>query len=74
VERARKGEGPTLVEVKLSRFYGHFEGDAQTYRGPDEVKNLRESHDCLAQFRQRCTAEGWLDSAQFDAIDAKSRN
>ncbi len=43
VERARSGQGPTLVEVKLSRFYGHFEGDAQTYRGPDEVKNLRES-------------------------------
>jgi pyruvate dehydrogenase E1 component alpha subunit len=28
--------------VKLSRYYGHFEGDAQTYRAPDEVKNLRE--------------------------------
>lgn len=71
VERARNGQGPTLVEVKLSRFYGHFEGDAQTYRGPDEVKNLRESHDCLALFRQRCNAEGWLDAAQFERIDAE---
>ena len=71
VERARSGQGPTLVEVKLSRFYGHFEGDAQTYRGPDEVKNLRESHDCLVLFRQRCNAEGWLDAAQFERVDAE---
>ena len=71
VSRARKGEGPTLVEVKLSRFYGHFEGDAQTYRGPDEVKNLRESADCLALFRKRCNTEGWLLAAQFERIDSE---
>ncbi|MBM4229091.1 MAG: thiamine pyrophosphate-dependent dehydrogenase E1 component subunit alpha, partial [Gammaproteobacteria bacterium] len=29
VERARRGDGPSLVEVKLDRFYGHFEGDNQ---------------------------------------------
>jgi pyruvate dehydrogenase E1 component alpha subunit len=42
IERARAGEGPSLIEVKLSRYYGHFEGDAQTYRAPDEVKHFRE--------------------------------
>ena len=31
VERARNGGGPTLLECKLNRYYGHFEGDAQTY-------------------------------------------
>ncbi len=40
VERARAGEGPSLIEVKLTRYYGHFEGDAQTYRAPDEVKHF----------------------------------
>jgi pyruvate dehydrogenase E1 component alpha subunit len=34
IERARQGGGPSLVEVKLSRYYGHFEGDQQTYRAP----------------------------------------
>ena len=35
------------------------------------MKNLRESADCLALFRQRCNAEGWLDAAQFERIDSE---
>ncbi|MFF7707720.1 thiamine pyrophosphate-dependent enzyme [Pseudomonas sp. NPDC007930] len=69
VKRARAGEGPTLIEVKLSRYYGHFEGDAQTYRAPDEVKNIRETRDCLMQFRERTTRAGQLTTAQLDEID-----
>ena len=52
IKRAREGGGPSLLECKLNRYYGHFEGDAQTYRGPDEVKKLRESRDCLTMFRE----------------------
>ena len=33
IERARDGGGPSLVHVKLNRYFGHFEGDAMTYRG-----------------------------------------
>ena len=32
IERARAGGGPSLLHVRLNRYYGHFEGDAQTYR------------------------------------------
>jgi len=71
IERARSGQGPSLVEVKLTRYYGHFEGDAQTYRAPDEVKNLRETRDCLMQFRQRTTRAGLLGDAQLDLVDAQ---
>jgi pyruvate dehydrogenase E1 component alpha subunit len=39
---ARNGGGPSLVEVKFTRYYGHFEGDAQTYRAPGEVQKLRD--------------------------------
>jgi pyruvate dehydrogenase E1 component alpha subunit len=46
IDRAREGEGPSLLEFKLNRYYGHFEGDAQTYRGKDEVKRLRQEKDC----------------------------
>src|SRR5689334_12760486 len=35
VERARSGGGPSLIECKVNRYYGHFEGDQQTYRGPN---------------------------------------
>ena len=38
VRRARDGGGPTLIEAKFMRYFGHFEGDAQTYRGADEVR------------------------------------
>ena len=37
VERARKGEGPTLIECKTYRWQGHHVGDPATYR-PDEEK------------------------------------
>ncbi|MCG6576016.1 thiamine pyrophosphate-dependent dehydrogenase E1 component subunit alpha [Pseudomonas sp. AF32] len=69
IERARAGEGPSLIEVKLTRYYGHFEGDAQTYRAPDEVKHFREHQDCLMQFRERTTRAGLLSAEQLDQID-----
>ncbi|SDI30659.1 pyruvate dehydrogenase E1 component alpha subunit [Pseudomonas flavescens] len=69
VARARAGEGPSLIETKLTRYFGHFEGDAQTYRGADEVKNFREKSDCLMQFRQRVIQSGQLDATALDSID-----
>ena len=72
IKRAREGGGPSLLECKLNRYYGHFEGDAQTYRGPDEVKKLRESRDCLAMFRSKVTEAGLLDAADLDAIDSEA--
>lgn len=71
IERARAGEGPSLIEVKLTRYYGHFEGDAQTYRDPDEVKHCRETRDCLKQFRERTCHAGLLSASDLDAIDAE---
>ena len=72
IKRAREGGGPSLLECKLNRYYGHFEGDAQTYRGPDEVKKLRESRDCLAMFRSKVTEAGLLDAGDLDAIDSEA--
>ncbi|MCE3550215.1 thiamine pyrophosphate-dependent dehydrogenase E1 component subunit alpha [Pseudonocardia sp. RS11V-5] len=69
VARARAGGGPTLIEVKFTRYYGHFEGDQQLYRA-DEVAHARENLDCLKRFRARVTADGQLDAAQLDRIDA----
>ncbi|HHW2396818.1 TPA: thiamine pyrophosphate-dependent dehydrogenase E1 component subunit alpha [Pseudomonas aeruginosa] len=71
IERARAGEGSSLIEVKLTRYYGHFEGDAQTYRDPDEVKHYRETRDCLKQFRERTCHAGLLSASDLDAIDAE---
>ena len=73
IDRARNGDGPSLLEFKLDRYYGNFEGDAQTYRGKDEVKKLRDQKDCLALFRKRVGEAGLLEEAEFEAVDAEAR-
>ncbi len=70
VARAREGGGPTLIEVKFTRYFGHFEGDQQLYRA-DEVANAREHLDCLKRFRARVTEDGTLTDAQLDQVDAE---
>jgi pyruvate dehydrogenase E1 component alpha subunit len=69
IGRARDGGGPSLMDCQLNRYYGHFEGDAQTYRGPDEVKKLRADHDCIARFSSRVTENGELEESELTAID-----
>ena len=64
VERARTGGGPSAIEVDTCRFYGHHSGDAQLYRGKDEVKRLREERDCLKHFRRRVTEAGLLETCR----------
>jgi pyruvate dehydrogenase E1 component alpha subunit len=71
VARARKGDGPTLLETKVPRYMGHFEGDAQLYRAPNEIRNLREDRDCLKFFRSRVTEASLLSHAELDAVDAE---
>ncbi len=69
VARARAGEGPSLIHVKLARHYGHFEGDAMAYRAAGEVEKLRDEKDPLKLFRQRVTETGLLETQQLDDID-----
>src|SRR5690606_13694816 len=38
VARARRGEGPTLLECVTYRWHGHYEGDPQKYRPPEAVE------------------------------------
>lgn len=69
IARARAGEGPSMLHVRLARYYGHFEGDATTYRAPGEVDQLRERQDCLRRFRSRVTDAALLQAADLDAVD-----
>ena len=52
------GGGPTLIECKVMRYFGHFEGDQQTYRAKGEVDELRATRDCLMTFSRRVTECG----------------
>ncbi len=71
ISRAREGGGPTLIECKVNRYFGHFEGDAQTYRAEDEVARLREDRDCIKNFAQSVTAAGLVEEAELATIDAE---
>jgi pyruvate dehydrogenase E1 component alpha subunit len=69
IERARNGQGPTLLECKTNRYYGHFEGDAMTYRAKGEVEKLRETQDPLKIFAEKVTSTGQLTAADLATID-----
>ncbi len=71
VERARSGGGPSAIEVDTCRFYGHHSGDAQLYRGKDEVKRLRDERDCLLHFRRRVGEAALLEMDALDAVEAE---
>lgn len=72
VERARNGGGPSAIEVDTCRFYGHHSGDAQLYRGKDEVKRLREERDSIQNFRRRVSDAGLLSARELDAVDGEA--
>ena len=69
LQHCRAGNGPAAIEFDTERFFGHFEGDPQRYRGPGEVERLRRTRDCLRIFRDKVTKDGRLDSATLDQID-----
>ncbi|MDP8977444.1 MAG: thiamine pyrophosphate-dependent dehydrogenase E1 component subunit alpha [Actinomycetota bacterium] len=73
IRRARDGGGPSLLEMKVNRYFGHFEGDQQTYRADGEVELIRETRDCLIAFRTRVFAAGLVDETTLDGIDSEVR-
>jgi len=70
IARAREGGGPTLIEMKFTRYFGHFEGDQQTYRA-GEVDHARAELDCLTRFAARAIETGELTQSDLDAADAE---
>ena len=71
IERAREGAGPSLIHARLARYYGHFEGDAMTYRAPGEVAKLRAEKDPLKTFRKQVVSARLLEDRELDTIDAE---
>ncbi len=73
VERARRGEGPTLIEIETYRFYGHFEGDPEIYRPKEEVEELRKK-DPIIRVRDELMRRGWLSEKEDAEIQARARS
>ncbi len=67
VTRARKGQGPTLIECKTYRHRGHFEGDPQTYKTKEEVEEWMKK-DPIPRFRKQLIEMGVLTEENADKI------
>jgi TPP-dependent pyruvate/acetoin dehydrogenase alpha subunit len=67
MDRARRGDGPSLIEIKTDRLWGHFEGDADAYRS-DEFKEEMNVRDPLLAFGKRLEEEGILSAEEQEAI------
>jgi TPP-dependent pyruvate/acetoin dehydrogenase alpha subunit len=72
VERARGGEGPTLIEAVTYRYLGHSKSDANLYRTRDEIKSWRE-HDPTQRFAARLEEEDTLESEEWREIDQEAK-
>ena len=72
IERARAGDGPSLVEAVTYRHGGHSRADPGTYRPDDEVAAWK-ARDPLPTYRARLEAAG-VPVGELDAIDAETRD
>lgn len=61
IERARNGEGPTLLEIKTYRLMGHFFADPEDYREPAEF-DIAEEHDCMKKIESALETSGISDA------------
>lgn len=70
VARARKGDGPTLLEMKTYRYKGHSMSDAQTYRTKDEVKEY-QAQDPIEKVLATIKKNKWASDADIEAIEKR---
>jgi 2-oxoisovalerate dehydrogenase E1 component alpha subunit len=71
IERARAGDGPTLIEAKVTRLTGHSSDDQQTKYRSEEDLLAGKSHDCVPHFRDQLRAAGVLTPAIEEALNAE---
>ena len=69
VERARAGEGPSLIEARVVRFLGHHEGDPQLYRAKSDVEAGRQA-DPIGRLRAHLEATRLVDEAHARRVAA----
>jgi TPP-dependent pyruvate/acetoin dehydrogenase alpha subunit len=71
IARARRGEGPSLLELRGFRYYGHFLGDAMTYvTEEDKVRN--KARDSIDTFKKRVLERKLLSEKEMEEVDAKA--
>jgi pyruvate dehydrogenase E1 component alpha subunit len=70
VERARKGKGPSIIEIETYRLLGHFQGDPELYRSKEEVPLLR-ANDPIEKFKRQLLDENIVTLEILKVMDNK---
>ena len=73
IERARSGGGPTLIEARTYRFYGHSLGDPEEYRTREEVEEWRTNRDPIKLLRAHMAEGQWLGEADDEAVQKQAK-
>ncbi|MBM3433169.1 MAG: pyruvate dehydrogenase (acetyl-transferring) E1 component subunit alpha [Bacteroidetes bacterium] len=73
VERARRGEGPSFLEIRTYRYKGHSMSDAQHYRTKDEVAEYQKI-DPILTAKDMLFKKKWATEAELEAIDARVKD
>jgi TPP-dependent pyruvate/acetoin dehydrogenase alpha subunit len=69
VERARAGEGVTLLELLTYRRLGHAQHDNQSYQPAEEIERWARGNDPLDRFAATLTGNGWAEPGRLAEID-----
>ena len=67
IARARRGEGPSLLEIETYRYFGHFQGDPELYRPKDEVEELKKK-DPIKRLGDQILQRGLATQEELDQI------
>ncbi|MES2131074.1 MAG: pyruvate dehydrogenase (acetyl-transferring) E1 component subunit alpha [Bacteroidota bacterium] len=70
VARARRGDGPTFLEMKTYRYKGHSMSDAQTYRTKEEVKEY-QTQDPIEKVLNTLRDNKWIDEKGIEDAEAR---
>jgi TPP-dependent pyruvate/acetoin dehydrogenase alpha subunit len=73
VDRARRGEGVTLIELTTYRRKGHAEHDNQSYVPSGEIERWERENDPITRYHDRLTGELGFDAAEIESTDDRVR-
>jgi len=71
VERARRGEGPSLIESKTYRWRGHSKSDRNRYRSREEIEDWVTHRDPIARFEKALEEYNMIDETGIAALRAE---
>lgn len=73
IDRARRGDGPTFLEVRTYRYRGHSMSDAQHYRTKEEVKKKQEE-DPISYVLHKIYEEKWATEDEIKEVNKKVKD